>query len=215
MAERKRKSNLVSLLAIAGGVVLFLNRDDPGGGGGTPGGTVQTSGTFGAIGVSQSVPANAPNVVKLPGDLLVVDVDFGLQASDIFGPLTVPWPFRLEMRVGHNTIGGWRTIGESFPGGNETGVRFFELSRIPGSYSQNMAFTVPDDVGVTYDVRGRLFAAVSDDQGVPIPDSQDPAGFQFFQIAAGELVGALDIGSNVVSPGGSIGTISVSQVGVK
>lgn len=165
-------------LLLAGGLWLVsrFGKGD-GGGGGVSGGEAPAGAASvggGIVGVSVSQGAPMGQLDKVVGTNLVVEVSF--RPNTTRAGETIGWPYYLIVRIGHNTIFGFRLAGNSgLPNFNDLSgspvfmphatsvvnvVDRLGVRRLP-------TMVVPDDVGTTWDVHVQLRAQESGPDGTP------------------------------------------------
>lgn len=233
------KQNNLGLLFAAGAGIFLLSRtgkdgDGGGGGGGGGGGTDPVGEVTAGVSI-QSIEVGGQSrfkagnniatlgapIIKTPGENMTVTAKYTYSAIDTQGT-RINWPFRVRLLVGHNTTFGWRTIGDSFPGGGESGV--YDQASLYSAGSQGVvrthirSFVTPPDSGVTYDLRLEIFGAKSDEFGNPVQDPNDVGGYDWQRLVdkdshpgVAEVVGAWRIENGATSFSVSSPTLTVAQ----
>ena len=191
------------VLLVVGGVALWLlsQRKAPPPPG--EGGKVLVKGSLGVASVAQAAAMGTHLAPKTPGEVAMVSVPWLGQSTNASGA-AITWPYRVLIRIGHNTTLGWKRIDELFPGltGQWYSPSVDGVSLI-GPRTDSKAFIMPDDPNQQWDVRVNLEGKVSDAAGNPTALWQT--------LSTGEHVQALVTKAAAALVKGALGTISVSQ----
>jgi len=166
-------------------------------------GPAVVQGNLGIIQVTQgaamAATASSP-VLKVPNKLAMVSVPW-LGTTTNAGGTRIAWPYRVRIRIGHNTALGWKDIGQLFPA--YSGEIYTSEVSLLGGQTEKWGLLMPDDPNQIWDVHVHLLAKTSDAAGVPTADWKE--------LAFGELVGAFKTLPGAATVSGSLGTIVVSQ----
>lgn len=164
-------------------------------------------GNVGDVQVTMSTHA----IAKFPGDVVTIIILYNPLTTNVKGE-PVKWAYRVECRVGHNTALGWRTAGDNIPNfGNTTwpmvSARVSEHRDVLGTpQAERFIVTAPFDPDQVWDVRVKLFAAQSNQQGnIAEPLTWVELGPEF------EHPSAIRTGPFESAIGGNIGDVLVSQ----
>lgn len=205
-------------LLVLGGIWL-MSRFGQGDGGGTggveeaPASAASVGG--GVIGVSVSQEAVMGQVEKVVGSNLIVEVRF--QPNTTRAGQTIAWPYYLIVRIGHNTIFGFRLPGNGgLPNFNDLSgdpVGFpWPSSQVnvvdrPGVIRMP-TMRIPNDIDQLWDIHVQLRAQESGPDGQPngvwfnLGPEEKTLGNGAFRIVAAAV--STDIG-------GSVSTVTVTQ----
>mgnify|MGYP001580768812 CR=1 FL=1 len=175
----------------AGGVGPIL----PGDGG------VQLGGSLGQISVNNQATMGTHRLAKLPQSNVQVTFTWQPDTRDMATKLLKPWNYRLIVRMGHNTVFGWKRSDElGFPN------MWMFTTTIPGVTALQAAtyvFSAPNDPNQVWDIRVELAVATPDDRFAPTTT--------YTKVSEGEHPGAFWVPEAGVQLGGSLGVVSVAQ----
>lgn len=206
---------LVIPILVVGGLWIASRSDlfgGGGGGGGNNGGEVpagQASVDGGIIGVSVSQDATMGQLDKQIGSNLIVQVSF--RPLTTRAGSTIAWPYYVVIRIGHNTIFGFRLPGNGglpeFNDLNGDPVQFPWPSTVINVVDRlgvvrMPTMRIPNDPGQVYDVHVQLRAQESGLDGQPngvwfnLGAEEKTLGNGAFKIVSAPI--ATEIGGNVI-----------------
>ena len=207
-----RNAVLLALLAIGFALVNMGRRSEPGNGDGGDGdgqGVVATGATIANIAVNQDATMGRHRVPKVSGGNVQVFVDIQIDARNASGA-PVAWLWRIETRIGHNTLFGWKRPDElPIENFGETGIRNPEFTFSPGLRRIGSVFKVPIDSDQTWDVRVKVEAAKSTGSGAVLRDSS--GNVQWSKMTEGEHPGAFASVDDLITTTATITTIDARQ----
>lgn len=224
--QRGGVGGLAIAAVVVGGLFLFSRRgadggggDGGGGGGGiTPGPDVpagMASVGGGISGVTVSQEAGMGQLSKAVGETLLVELRFvGETRKD---GVSIEWPYYMIARIGHSTLFGWRTAGSrgipNFTDLNGANIQFpiatqQLLVTVSGGRTRLPSMVIPNDPGVTWDVRVQLRAQESDSLGRPNgtwmnlgSEFREDGAFVIAQASSSAIIGGGISGVTVAQPG--------------
>lgn len=225
------------LVIIAGVAVWVLSREQDGGTGVDPGrrisdeqpevmGPVTVGGGLGVAQVSQDgrfVPMGTHLVQKVPGEEIAVSVPWIADTRAAGNPIN--WPYLLQIRMGHNTVFGWKIIADlpvdepgprqpNFVRDGHRALFVVESVGTPGTHVAQAFFRMPEDRdGQEWDIHITLEGALPDpNTGRPTstfmrPFLAGPNGLN----PEGEHNRAIQTALPEVGVAGTLGLITVSR----
>lgn len=202
------KDSRLALGALLGLGVYLLTREAQVGGDGSKGpngGGVVLGGSVGMIKVDQAV-MGSHMLSKAAGEIIKVTVPWNADTRDQNTKLLLPWPYWLQIRLGHSTVLGWKDATELGFGG---GVNNNFSTPVTGLQSAFTQFVTPNDPNQTWDVHVRLYAREAL-PGTNLPTS-DTTKWVLLPGMPVKHDGALVSWAAGVQLGGSVGAISVAQ----
>lgn len=211
-------------LAIGGAALYQLSKKKPG----LPPPGSDTPVTLGAeivgVGVSQPVQMGNHRITKAFGSPVLVDVQWTPNTRDNLGN-AVEWPYLIVARLGHNTLFGWRQVGDGISGLFGDGHAEIRVNGIGSTTTTKFAFTAPPDEDQEWDVRVWVFALPdANGDGIPEGDPDRPIGVDRpldqspgttegwqFLASADHPTAIVTTNGDAVSPAVSSLSVSVSQ----
>lgn len=198
--QLEQRGNGLAVVVLGGLALWAWSRRAPTGSPPPPpvGGPVVLGGSVGRLRLGQNATMGGHLMAKAPDQLVTVTVPYVLGTTK--GGAPISWRYRLTIRMGHSTPGGWKDA-DQLGFGIGSGKKSFIVTNT-GSFEQTFSFFAPNDPddGQIYDVHAALSAAqVADPLGEPtfdFPESKHDGAFR--------IVKAIKLA-------GSVGSIQVTQ----